>query len=306
MEEQHHRLSRTKPDGSVRKRVILLSVMPTLVLGITYFFLIEYILREYSIWNRAVPLLRYGGAGLVLLFTLVALACGLQITDGISRPLRALLRIVDGDQAPPGQTGYLPGSDTELRYLFLRVHTLVQQNRSGAQTLGELESLSREVDGLCKKFRQANERMQMPGRLGEEDQDGSTGELTQELERLWTRLRGDLEEIERELGEFSRIRTEQETAWAASRGETEGAVREIERLGTVWSLEIELARKNAPGLQGSLGSCFQEFTAATERLRTATGSDGHAVGAVADLRGEVARMRETVDRWFGGEAHEEE
>jgi hypothetical protein len=284
--------------------VILLCVLPTLVLGVTYFFLIEYILREYAIQNEVVPLLRYGGAGLVLLFTLVALACGIQITDGISRPLRALLRIVDGDTAQPGHAGYLPESDTELRYLFLRVHTLVQQNRSGAQTLSELESLSREVDGLCRMFREANERMQIPGRLSE-DQDGSTGRLTQELGRLWTRLREDLEEIESELGELSRILAEQETDWAASRGETEEAVREIERLGTVWSLEIELARKRTD-LPGSLGSCYQEFNVAAERLRAATGSDGGPVGAVADLRGEVARMRETVDRWLGGETQRDE
>jgi hypothetical protein len=172
--------------------------------------------------------------------------------------------------------------------------------------LSELESLSNEVDGLCKMFRQANERMQMPGQLGAEDHGGSTGQLTRELGHLWTSLREDLKEIERELGELGRILTEQETAWAVSRGETEGAVREIERLGTVWSLEIELARKNAPELPGSLGSCFREFTAATERLREATSSDGRAVGAVADLRGEIARMRETVDRWLGGEAQGEE
>lgn len=306
MEEQHHRLRRPAPGGAVRKRVILLCVMPTLVLGVTYFFLVEYILREYAVRSQVVPLLRYGGAGLVLLFGLVALACGLQITDGISRPLRALLRIIDGDQAPVDQTGYLPGSDAELRYLFLRVHTLVQQNRSGAQTLSELEALSREVDGLCKMFRRANERMQMPGRINGEDRDGSAGRLTQELGHLWSSLRKDLEEIERELGEFGRILTEQETAWAVSLGETEGAVREIERLGTVWSLEIELARRKAPGLPGSLGSCFREFTSATERLRAVTGSDGRAVGAVADLRGEVARMRETVERWLGGETPGEE
>jgi hypothetical protein len=289
----------------VRKRVILLCVVPTLVLGITYFFLIEYILREYAIRSEVVPLLRYGGAGLVLLFTLVALACGIQITDGISRPLRALLRVVDGDQAQPGHAGYLPESDVELRYLFLRVHTLVQQNRSGAQTLSELESLSKEVDGLCRAFREANERMRLPGQL-DEGHNAPTGELTQEVGQLCTRLREDLDEIERELRDLSRILTEQETAWAASRGETEGAVREIERLGTVWSLEIELARKRAPELPGSLGSCYQEFNAATERLRAATGSDGGPVGAVADLRGEVARMRETVDRWLGGEAQREE
>ena len=303
MEEQYRRVGRPHAGGTVGRRAIVLCAVPTLFLGVTYFFLVEYVLREYAIPKEIVPLLRFGGGGLVLLFTLVALAFGIQISDRISRPLQALLRIVEVDQVPSGQHGYLPKSDIELRYLFLRVHTLVQQNRSGAQTLRELEALSREVEGLCGAFRLANERMQLPGGLGGEERDGPTGKLTDELERFWTRLRKDLEQIERELREFLRILTERETAWAVSRGETEGAVREVERLGTVWSLEIELARRHSPGLPGSLGSCFQEFTTATERLRNATRSDGHVVDAVADLRGEVAKMRATVDRWLGGEGH---
>lgn len=304
MEEQQDHPQKPSPGGSIRKRVVLLCILPTVLLGVTYFFLIEYIIREYAIPSEVVPLVRYGGAGLVFLFTLGSLACGIQVSDGLTRPLRALVRVVEGYQIPPGQADYLPGSDTELRYLFLRVNTLVQQNRSGAQSLKDLESLSTEVEELRKGFRLANERLQVP-RLLHGGGEGPTGKLTEELERFWTSLHDDLRLIEGKLAEFVRILTEQETAWAASRGEVEGAVREVERLGTVWSLEVELARRRVPDLPGSLGSCFGEFSTAADRLRGATRSDGQAADAVADLRSEIAKMRETVDRWLRDEVETE-
>ena len=70
MEEQQDLARKASPGGSVKKRAVLLCILPTVLLGVTYFFLIEYILREYTIPGEVVPLVRYGGGGLVLLFPL--------------------------------------------------------------------------------------------------------------------------------------------------------------------------------------------------------------------------------------------
>lgn len=281
----------------MRKRILILCLLPTVLLGITYFFLVETILREQTSLHVIPPVLRYGGLVLILLFGLGALASAIHLSDRVIRPLRNLKRIAEGVQPPSPQTNFVPESDPDLRFLFLRVQTLVQQNRSGAQSLSELESLRQEVEDLGAGFRKANERLQVPTLLGEEA-GRPTGKLTDEITRFWERLRLDLVEAESKLSGLMKRLMQEESTWAASSGEAEVALRDVERFGAVWSLEIELARRDAPQLRGSLGSSFEQFSAAIERLREASRSNGDAVAAVAGLRSEVATLRSTIGKWL--------
>ncbi len=127
--------------------------LPTLLLGVTYFLFVEFALRELLNLYDVPPLLRYGGAALAVLFSLVALGVGSMLADGFLRPLRALLRVAEAQDSSPGPTAYLSDPDPYLRRLFLRVFTLVQQNRSGAQTLKDLESLRGEILTLRERIR---------------------------------------------------------------------------------------------------------------------------------------------------------
>jgi hypothetical protein len=286
--------------SSVRRRVLLLCVLPTLLLGVTYFLLVEFTIRELFDSLEVPALLRYGGAALAFLFSLVALGVGSILADGFLRPLRAILRVAEAQNSSPGPTAYLSDPDPYLRRLFLRVFTLVQQNRSGAQTMKELESLRGEISTLRDRIRLATAGSTIP----EPRVEGGgelTSELAVEMERFWGRLRADLEKVEGKLTQLVRSLGENETVRVQTIAQIDEALGDIERLGTVWSLEIERARRDAPALSGALGTCFREFAAAIERLRDATRTDGAGVHTIEDARGEVLRLRETVGEWLRGE-----
>ncbi len=284
--------------SSVRRRVLLLCVLPTLLLGATYFLLVEFALREILRTVDVPPLLRYGGAALGLLFTLVALGVGSMLADGFLRPLRALLRVAEAQEASPGPTAYLSDPDPHLRRLFLRVFTLVQQNRSGAQTLKELESLRGEVSALRDRIRLAAAVSTLPEPRAAVE---LTGDLVVEMERFWTRLRADLASVEGKLTHLVRSLGEHETERMKTIAQIDDALGDIERLGTVWSLEIERARRDVPALPGALGSCFREFAAAIEKLRDATRTNGAGVHTIEDARSEVLKLRGTMGEWLRGE-----
>jgi hypothetical protein len=208
--------------------------------------------------------------------------------------------VAEAQNSSPGPTAYLSDPDPYLRRLFLRVFTLVQQNRSGAQTLKELESLRSEISTLRDRIRLAATVSILP-----EPRAGGGGELTGdlivEMERFWARLRADLETVEGKLMQLVRSLGENETVRVQTIAQIDDALGDIERLGTVWSLEIERARRDAPSLPGALGACFREFAAAIERLRDATRLNGAGVHTIEDARGEVVRLRETVGEWLRGE-----
>ncbi|MBD3163108.1 MAG: hypothetical protein GF346_11800 [Candidatus Eisenbacteria bacterium] len=278
---------------SVKKRVLLFTVLPTVFLGVTYFLLVEYVAREFALRPEALRILRYGGAGMVLLFSFAALASGAQLFDSIRHPLRTLSRIAEGTQVPPEQAAYLPDSDPELRFLFLRVHTLVQQNRSGAQTLGELESLKKEVEEVGRAIQRTNDQGILPEALAV-GEPGPAGSLSREIQRFVDRLREDLDTIDRGLAEIAEGLADQEARGATALGEAEARVREIERLGTVWSLALEMARRIAPAIPGEVGSSFNEFTEALRQLRESLHSSGWHARAVAEVRSAAVTLRRTI------------
>jgi hypothetical protein len=104
--------------------------------------------------------------------------------------------------------------------------------------------------------------------------------------------------LEGKLAEIAQEMAEGEARWTASVGEAENALRDVEMFGTVWSLEIELARRHAPELAGSQGASFQEFTGAAKRLREASKTNGRAVGTFAGLRTQIAALQRTITQWL--------
>jgi len=283
--------------GRIRRRVLVLCVLPTLLLGATYFLLVEFALREVLEIGEVPLLLRVGGGVLALLFALVALGCGSLLADGFLRPLRALLRIAESQDITPGPTSYLSDPDSHVRRLFLRVLTLVQQNRSGAQALRELEALRNEVHALRETVRSAAAASIIPSPV-EREAPQSGGELTAEMERLWTRFRADLSAVEDRLDETSQALAAQEKGRKESTLEMDTAILEIERFGTVWSLELERARRCVPTLPGALGSCFSDFSNSMQRLRDASRLDGGGLRAIAEARNQISRVREIVGGWL--------
>ena len=277
----------------MRKRILFFTVLPTVFLGVTYFFLVEYVAREFTLRSEEVRILRYGGGGVLLLFSLAALAGGAHLSDSIRRPLRMLSRISEGAEVAAEQTAHIPDSDPDLRFLFLRVHTLVQQNRSGAHTLGELEALKREVEEISEEIRRSNEGGALPNGISAAE-NGPAGPLTREIQMFVDRLRDDLDSIDRGLVEIAESLSEQEAIGARKAGDAEEAVRELERLGTVWSLAVEIARKETGAIPGEVGSCFHEFTGATRRLRETLLSISRGAAAAADVRSAAVTLRRTI------------
>jgi hypothetical protein len=289
LEELQRPIHGLDQNGSVGRRVVPLCVVPTFLLGLTYFLLVEYALKQQPDLLPSATLLRFGGAGVVLLFTLASLACAVQLTDGVTRPLRALLRVAEGAEIGSAQSASFPGADAEMRYLFLRVHTLVQQNRSGAQAVLELDALQREVEGLARRFRQAQQSPHPP-ELPIARPDSPASRLAHEAERYGRHVAARLGKIESELEEIGGMIAEHEKDSLEARREAEAAVADLEKLATVWSLEMELARRELP-LDGVLGSRFEAVRTLMARLRAAqrtqTRNDdawGEAGGAIRSLR----------------------
>jgi hypothetical protein len=261
--------------------------------------LVEFVLHESVRIAEVPPLLRYGGAGVVVLFLLVSLGCGFSLADGALRQLRALQRIASGSEAPEGPADYdLQTRDPDLRRLFLRIHTIAQQNRAGAQALVELENLQREAAEIRSELRrcEAEGSLLVPaGRSG----PGHPAGLAREISRFCSRLREEMEALEAGLIALEgRIAADRASG---ARG-IEAELDRLERSGTVWSLQVEMARRRTPQIRGELGSCFSEFSTALADLRKKTASPVAGDAPIDDVRTDVARLRRIVAQWLKGDA----
>ncbi len=125
-----------------RGRFVLLLLLPTLLLGITYFLFTEYLLEDlYAAGNSLRMTARLGGAILVVLSAVVATAVGYLLLDRLLRPLRILLRVVEGGDVPDSRSVDTATRCGEIAELYRVVGILVRQNQTGAKALEELEEL---------------------------------------------------------------------------------------------------------------------------------------------------------------------
>ena len=134
-----------------------------------------------------------------------------------------------------------------------------------------------------------------PARQGGPDRPAG---LFREIDRFCSRVREEVEALETGLAAL-------ETRLAADRTVAprciEVEIDRLERTGTVWSLQVEVARKWFPQMRGDLGACFTEFSAALQDLRRKTASPA-AAGSIDDVRTDVARLRRIVAQWLKGDA----
>ena len=285
--------------SAIRNRILLLCLLPTLLFGATYLLLVEFVLRESTRIAEVPPLLRYGGVGLVVLFVFVSLGCALSLADGVLRPMRALQRIAGESETGNGPEAYdLQTTDPDLRRLFLRVNMIAQQNRAGMQARAELMALQREVSAIRSELRRFWAGEGIPGPTNP-TAGGSVSGLAGEADRLWAGLRAKRAEMETTLQSLEGGLAQMSAGgW---HGVLPGLDR-LERLGTVWSLEVELARRRSPQMSGDLGSCFREFTSAIAELRRMAQCSGPGEDSLAHARSEVARLCGIVAEWLRTES----
>lgn len=125
-----------------RGRLVLLVLLPTAFLGVTYFLFIEYLLQGLTAQYAGIQMTaRAGGAVLVTLSIIVATAVGYLLLDRILRPLRVLVRLVQGGDVPDSGRMDPETRCREMSELYRVVGTLVRQNQAGAKALEELEGL---------------------------------------------------------------------------------------------------------------------------------------------------------------------
>jgi hypothetical protein len=182
-----------------------------------------------------------------------------------------------------------------MRYLFLRVHTLVQQTRSGAQAALELEDLRREVEEMAREFRSAHGSLRPP-EIPSGRPDSAAGRLAHEATRYCRRLGQDIRRIDGGLVEASGLLSEFSVAFSRSGAELESAAGDLEKLATVWSLQVERARRDAP-LPGTLGSCFDAFRSVLQRMRGASRAHTGVGEALVQAREEIDNIRRMLVTW---------
>lgn len=281
--------------NSIRNRILLLCLLPTLFLGVTYLLLVEFVLEESIRIGEVPPLLRYGGIGLVVLFALISLGCGFSLADSALRPLRSLQRIADGANSPEGPEGYdLLARDPDLRRLFTQIQMLTQQHRAGVQALADLDALHGELGDVRNLLRECAGRGGLPDAplRGGAELDST---LVRELDRFCAELRAGMKEIEEGL---RAIDTRLSARAAGEATMLDPDLERLERLGTVWALNVEMSRRSTLQRGNDLGACFRDFSTVLAEVRAKARPVDGAVGSVEDARSEVARLRRIVAQWL--------
>ncbi|MDM7916273.1 MAG: hypothetical protein QUU85_13580 [Candidatus Eisenbacteria bacterium] len=337
--DDHPHLRSAAGRRSIRSQALLLCALPVFLLGVSLILLVEFGLREGGATGAVTPWLRYGSILLVLLFTMASLACGSYLAERTVRPIRALLHVAEGFHLAVDPPSPILEPDPDLRRLSLRIHTLVQQNRSGARAMMELEALRDEAKGVLARLREAGDRVPAPGTAPTPISGVASDlgrDLREEIDRYWQHLRDDLtgmaaraeriaqfldaaateaEERPAQKGQAAEGQAEVQSAEvqaekapaekASGRGNgTRPAAEEfadLERLATVWSLEIERARRAVPDLPGSLGDCFHAFQRSFDALRGRFADKPLPRGEARVVRAETEALRAQIDRWLGSD-----
>ncbi len=127
---------------SGRAALVLLVMLPPAFLGLAYFLFVEYVLENRLPAGTTLPLtLRLGGLALVFLSLVLAGACGYLLSERALRPIRLLLQLAESGGLPASRALFLQSRDRDVHELYRLVSVLVNQNKSGARALEELERL---------------------------------------------------------------------------------------------------------------------------------------------------------------------
>jgi hypothetical protein len=283
---------------------VFFCALPTLLLGITNFLLTEYVRGRFgaSIPFDAVAYIRVGQTALFGICGFIAIGCGVLLSSWYVRPLRALLRVVEGGGGGPIPETYIVQSDPVLRRLFQRILTMLQQNRTGEQAILELATIRRQMDLVRRAAGPRPGRLPLSLRAGGTREPSHEGELIREVDRLLRGIRIELEDLHERIGAIL-LGLEADSAHEVQRrARIDEALIDVESHGTVWSLEIERMRRGDPSIPGTLGSCFSQFVSGIESLRAILRSGGPEERTVAEAMAELHTIRERIDEWVHGEA----
>lgn len=273
-----------------------MSVLPVVLLGTTYFLLVEFGVRESYPGAPVAPLLRIGGGAIALLFVMVAVGCGMLIAEQLKRPIRTILGISER-----GERDGLEGLDLEIptdpecRRLLLRVENLIHQKRAGVQARRELEAQQQEAAEILESFRNVGDGRGLPS-LSPSVQTSvrPTTSLRLEIERFTKQLRTDLKAMDARIGRLGAMLADDQATEASILSEAEASLDDLESLATVWSLRVERARRDIPEMPGELGSCFRDFSEALGRLRDSIRTGGRVTALMDGARLEIAGLHETI------------
>ncbi len=286
--------SRSSRTSVRRRRAVLISVLPVVLLGASYFLVIEFTFRSSAAFPAVPAALRIGGVALVVLFLFVSLGAGLYLADQLRRPLRILLRRVESAIEPVPETDLYISEDPEVRKLVTRVAGLVQRSRAGEQALRDLEALRGETEEIAAALRRGEESRRLPDGV-----NGRGGALGSEVGRFIAGLRKQMREIDGNLERVAEILSRNEIVETAVATEADRSLQDLERLATVWSLQVERTRRELPDMPGELGSCFREFRSAMERLREAMrAQERDDPVLVRDARSEIEKLHKVITDWL--------
>jgi hypothetical protein len=127
---------------SLRPRVVILVALPTALLGAIYFLFVEYATQSQRVDPMVQRLtLRLGGLILVGLALVLAAACGYLLADRFTRPVRLILQLIESGDLPANRAFLLRKRGREIYELYRLVSVLLNQNKTGARALEELEQL---------------------------------------------------------------------------------------------------------------------------------------------------------------------
>ncbi len=170
-----------------RGRSVILVLLPTLLLGVTYFLFIEYLLQGlYAPESSLRITARLGGGVLVVLAAIVATAVGYLLVDRFLRPLRILLRVVQGGDVPDSRRIDAATRCREISELYRVVGTLVRQNQAGAKALEELDELRSALATFREEVGRTGQHG-IPPKLAEA-QNGTLAAISEHIQRNRSQL----------------------------------------------------------------------------------------------------------------------
>ncbi|MCA9727014.1 MAG: hypothetical protein KC729_04970 [Candidatus Eisenbacteria bacterium] len=261
------------PRGTLRPRLVVWVALPVLILGVSYFLFVEYVLESQGVGVEGVRLaLRIGGLALVAIALVLAAACGFLLADRVSRPIRALLRLVESGELPAGRSLFLHHRDWEVFQLYRRVTALVQQNQTGAKALEELESQRSSIEHLRQELQRTGPHgialpvvLAQPGRLEPilDAMETNRGRLVAFLSELRERVAELCGEIQRAQALEPPVGNggDRPIDPKVRMGEIRESLVRLRTFGTIWSLEIERSR-----VDGNVGEMFDRFTQQIEAV----------------------------------------
>lgn len=295
----------------LRTRLLVFFIAPVLLCGAGMIVLAEIMLEGPGgpISTTSVRMLY---AGILLLGLLLATGLALYVGERVTQPIARLLRAMDAGGFRRVGRHSVVAADWEMGVLAERVEILLQQNRSGAQAVEQLDALREEVAAV---LHEATEGSLDPGSW---PPDRASHPLTRQLLDFF---RGQTEEADGAVASLRKLQGLLEQDWREETrcieeivGRTERnfieqtqVAIELEKIGRLWAREatatapqkIEMDPAAESDAVGEIGCALTELRLGFERwsaeqARTAAGVAGGCVPRPDRMEGWVHWIEESL------------